>query len=860
MNITPYEYKMELSGSSSRRCSSAKLDLNLIQPQMSDINSDSGTKIQSEDVAIAATTVEGSTMRSTNDSTKITVEASVPRVIPLTLRTQQDDGSTPGIAQFLSKPTKILQGDLTATDTPTTFTNIACTEALVTSPVYSQKLNGVMSLRFTTVVTLQVNANKFQQGRYILAFLPTGGASPNGTSPSDSVTTWINMHRQNKTQITQLPHVEIDINKTTEVQLRIPYQSAFSAYAFNNGTAGVPSFGDPGVFFMYPYSPLVAAAGSTTAGFTLWVHYEDVETFGNTIYGTNPTAEAQMSWNPRTRKNNKKTDVLSAEMDDSRSVSTGIKLVSQGFGQLSRVPLLSSLAGPISWATDYLSDAAYTMGWSKPRVNDKPIYVSRLPNPYLATYNQTDDSQPLSILSNNHVDPMPGFAGTDMDEMSIDYLKSIPSYLTSATWNLTLKQGDLLWNTELAPAFMSNKDGVSVQDTPISFFSTLFARYTGGFRFHIKVVKTEFHTGRLLVAFNPSESSLFTSSLPTYANTDFLSKTVLDLRDNSEFVVEVPWVSILPWRPNQINTSTTTVNPLGSSFGNLSIYVLDELVAPETVSSSVQVLIEVSGAEDMRFSVPTGITMVPLYSTEMQSNFIPSKIDPLTVDANMIGGTTLTVDTIDKDAACVGEIISSLRPLLKRGSIMGQVSDDSAVTGMSLVPYSWCTNTVGGDTLTNSTYDIYSVLSSMYSLQRGGVRVRAMSSAATGYTHVTLKYHPPGDTGLPNPFNTSTMTAAVYQLSSANRPYANQLQELGGVAVEVPYYHYNHSTPTCSQMLSPDLNYNYSNLTGSNSTTLEYFYETTVNLSQITHYRAGSDDCNFGGFVSIPMLAQLNPV
>lgn len=295
MNITNYENTKELDSIKSRYRCSAMLDLQQIQPQMSELNSDSGTKIQNENVDVAQTTIEGSTMRSTNDATKIVVETSAPRVIPLTLRTQQDDGSTPDIKQFLAKPTKILQGDLTATDTPTTFSNIACTEALVTSPVYSQKLNGVMSLRFTTVVTLQVNANKFQQGRYILAFVPTGGASPNGTSPDDSVTTWINMHRQNKTQITQLPHVEIDINKTTEVQLRIPYQSAFSAYAFNNCLAGVPSFGDPGVFFLYPYSPLVSAAGSVSAGFTLWVHYEDVETFGNTIYGTNPAAEAQMS-------------------------------------------------------------------------------------------------------------------------------------------------------------------------------------------------------------------------------------------------------------------------------------------------------------------------------------------------------------------------------------------------------------------------------------------------------------------------------------------------------------------------------------------------------------------------------------
>lgn len=840
---------------------SAQLDRYVIEPQSAALASDMGNLATEMSVTIENSTTEGTTMRSTNDATKVNKTISKYLDLPRKLLNMPDDGSEPTLKQFLAKPYIVQSGELQTTDLPTTFPNVRLSSAMYVNDHYYKKIHGILSLRYTTVITLQVNANKFQQGRYILGFVPTGGMRDDGTNKN--VTTWINMHRANKTQITQLHHVEIDINKTTEVQLRIPYQGGFTAMA-NYKQANLQTFGDPGIFFLYPYSPLKAAAGSTTASYTIWIHYEDVETFGNTAYGTYtppPGVELQMAWNPRRSKQGKPLDLLGAEEEKPRSVSTGLKLISEGAGELIKVPFLSSIAGTVSWATDFLSNTAYSFGWSKPRINTEICRQNRFPHAYIATHDQGDDAQPLALSSQNRVGILPGFASTDLDELDIDYLKSISSYIDTVSWSLSSSSSTLLWKRDLSPFHLMGHPQDSMdQHTTVSFFSTLFSRYSGGFRFHIKIVKTEFHTGRLLFAFNPVESSIFNNTDVAFNDTALIHKTILDVREKSEFIIEVPYVSILPWRNCHRNFDQPIVQNFDASYGSVSLFVLDELVAPETVVNSVDVLIEVSGADDLRFSVPIGAGYAPLHPTEMQmSSLLEFNTNPLIVDTNAVGGSKVSQDTIIKDEACVGEIVTSLRPLLKRGSLMGYTTAAAATTqNLNILPYAWVCQQAGSTFSGEMTYDIFTMLSSMYALQRGGVRLRIMQTAATGQVTASMRNSNSGEPPRNNVFSITNTSSQNYIDDSPNRPLANQLQQLGGIAVDVPYYHYNHASTSAGQMIAQDSKYAFALTTGANNNTVDFQFQPSINFSTTTTYRSVSDDCNFGCFVSIPLLGQMD--
>lgn len=803
----------------------------------------------------------GTTVRTANDANVAQTSPHKEMSIKSSILTMPNDGVPASVKSFLGKPFKFVQGDLTTTDLPTTFPNYQTSDPLRANPLYVEKLSGVMSIRYTTVITLQVNANRFQQGRYILAFLPTGGACVNETNNAQNAS-WIFMHRANKTQITQLHHCEIDINTTTEVQLRIPYQSAFTALSWYP-TPGRQYFGDPGAFFIYPYSPLKSAVGNTTAGYTLWVHYEDIEVFGNTV----PMApllppasvESQMAWNPRKARGGKKLDLLAAESGVSQPLSKGLKMVSEGLAMTSNIPLLSSITQPLSWAADAASTMTGYMGWSKPQITTPIVRMNRFPHAHIANEDQPDDSQNIALFSNNHVEVLPGFAGNDIDELSIDYLKSIPSYFHQLNWTSSNTRGLKIWTKTISPYEMQGpiQENCNVF-TPVAFLSTMFSRYTGGIRIHLKFVKTEFHSGRLMFAFNPFESGCATSNM-TYADTEYLHKTILDIREQTDFIIEVPYVSIVPWRQSQ--GAATSLNT-AMSYGEVALFVLDPLVAPETVVNNVDILVEASGADDLRFSVPIGSSHIPNVPTQLQMGDFksidnPSAVD--VVDVSVVGGASQGVANFDGETACVGEVVQSFRSLLKRGGVMGYTTAAQATTqNINLLPYAWIAQDASSGGYADVTYDIYTILSSIFCLQRGGVRIRYMATSAAGLMTTSLRNTVDSEAQRDDIFHITNLSTQDFIDDCANRPLVNQLTQMGGIAVNVPYYHYTHSSPSSAQMIAVDAHYTFKTNKGANAVSLQTQFQPAVNFATVYTYRSGSDDCNFGGFVSIPLFRYLD--
>lgn len=808
----------------------------------------------------------GTTVRSTNDAVAEKADIALPLSLPNTLLSSPDDGVPASVKSFLGKPFAFRQGDLALTDGPATFGDFPTSAALRTNLAFKEKLSGVMSMRYTTVITLQVNANRFQQGRYILAFLPTGGALYSFTDLTD-INDYINLHKATKVQITQLHHVELDVNTDTSVQLRIPYVGAFPALNYSP-TLSDPYFGDPGIVVMYPYSPLSAPTGNVTAGYTIWVHYEDVEVFGNTVPVPVPLSapgariESQSAFSRNKNLRRKNVDIFDEEIKQSGPISSGLKLVSEGMEQFSRVPLLSSIAAPLGWSLKAASNVASVFGWSKPPVLDKVVRMNRFPHPYIANSDQADESQPLALFSDNHVHVAPGFSSTDLDEMSINYLKSIFSWYRTSVWNLSNVTGDVISENELSPTEFSVADGTSagvVHLPPVTWLTSFFERYTGGLIIKIKVVKTEFHSGRLLFAFNPTESSCVSNDFP-YDNTAYLHKTILDIREQSEFVIEIPYVSIIPWR------STTSFQE-GRSFGRFKIFVLDELVAPETVSSEVSLLMEVCGAPDLQFAVPRTSRAVPFAAAQYQMNLsaqkdnIDTPSNPTMVDVSMVGGTTPGEKSAIKNEYCIGEVVTSMRSLVKRGGFMGFTTAGSATTqNCTVTPYAWTYTKSLTNADTEYTADIFTHMSSVFALVRGGIRIRQPVSSTSGLIQA-FTVTKPSVTGPDSNkiFDIRNVSSINYIEASYNTQYAVGLQQLGGMAVQVPFYHYTHSAVTLGNAKGPTNPLNYNMNRGGNQINVAFQYSPAINLRANPYYRAGADDLNFGTFVSTVPLINVTP-
>ena len=233
---------------------------------------------------------------------------------------------------------------------------------------------------------------------------------------------------------------------------------------------------------------------------------------------------------------------------------------------------------------------------------------------------------------------------------------------------------------------------------------------------------------------------------------------------------------------------------------------------------------------------------------------LTAKDDSLVIDADMVGGTQPSPDTIDKDAACVGEIITNLRQLLKRGGL-ASIFGAGQYSGANILPFAWKYYATGSTVSQNLTPDPYGMFSSMYAIQRGGVRMRFMGTQPGLMYRVSLRQSMPSEVDRSEWFELNTIDHPTYINDSYNRPFAVNPSELGGIAVEIPYYHYTHSTPSLSQGIGEGLQpYSFSYLRGANSQSLQLYGGAIVDYSETDVYRSGSDDCNFGSFVSIPIL------
>lgn len=802
----------------------------------------------------------GSNVISTLDAVSNTISVDHAMTMENEMANSAEDGLTPSIVAFLAKPFIMEQGSFKTTDVATTYNMYPTAMALRYNPAYREKIMAALSVKYTTVLTLQVNGNRFQQGLYKLCFLPTGGM-PVGMIDDQQRIDWITSHRANRSQISQLLAADLNISSDTSAQLRIPFMSAFNAVSFTPNPV-TPIIGDPGVFFIYPYQALKAATGNTVASYTLWIHYEDVKVFGNTapVVGALPlnVAEAQSGY--RRKLVRKNVDIIADEQKATGPISGGLKVISEASEVLMGIPLLSSYAATLSWATHALSKTAAAFGWSKPvQLNSmerrKISYFNYLPNT-----DQKDDSTPLSLFSTNHIDVAPGFAGTDDDELSIDYLKGIYGLFNIVNWPMTMATGTELFKFNLSPGdFIYKGPGVvanTVNYTPVAFVGSLFEQYTGGFDIRIKVVKTEFHSGRLMFVFNPYESSLSTEAY-TFAETPYLTKTIMDIRETNEFTMRIPYVSILPWRNTRMNDSS-----YANKYGSIRIYVLDALTAPDTVTNNIDLMMEVCGAPDLRFSVPCNLPNYSVNVAEMQMSTGPDKLTSISSD--FVGGNSNVDTTYKKEESCIGEVVTSLRQLLKRGGFLPSDTETTfQVTNISMAPWAWTVGDAGEAYDVQLPTDIYTKLSSVFSLQRGGLRIKWLSESNNGcvYSYIDRNISDV-NTARSNIFTNKTgQTLQEFLFDSSGAQVNAEKGYMGGMSTQLPFYHYTHSAPSGSQCISNTGNYVLDVAHGANLNILEMYFTQAMDSSKFFIYRSGSDDCNFGGFCSIPpMIGVPNPI
>jgi len=702
--------------------------------------------------------------------------------------------------------------------------------------LWKNKLTGFFGIRMDMRFRIVINANRFQQGRYIIGWVPLAGIA-HTTSDLKAVNI-NNMHMATLVQRTTVPHVEFDLATETSAELLIPFVSTQNFWPLNSVISGI-DVSSLGYLSLYPYSPLVSPAGSTVASYTLYVSFENIKLFG----AASPQAGIR-------------DKEISNKMNG--PISGIASAVSRGFREFSTIPALSEVAGTISWISDRIARTANIFGFSKPTQGDSLSKFILLNNSCHSQVDGDSEARSLGFISKPGVMLNHGLSGSTIDEMDFSYIVRKYAYFKQFNWTL-LSTGVLV--TQKVIPVVSVGGSTVVSFPPISYLTNFFSYWRGSIKYRFKIVKTEFHSGRIQVCFYPTDESVLTSS--AY----YVNRQIIDIRDHNEFEVTVPYISRSPYANVADN----------ESIGTLTIEVVDALVAPATVNNYVTFLMEICGGDDFEVAQPKDYAVAFTYAIPQ------SGLDKTSKSISFcIGNSIVNANPITASALVVGDKISSLRSLLKRFTPMlpnSTLAASQSRPTTSLITVTPDMLTVMG-TGTRTYYynpDNVALWAPCYALWNGGIRIKDNITVAASTTPANISFSNTATATL-YPANNyfGTDSQPIMNNNGAIPAYTNLntvIQNINinpSLVLEIPQYTQNLSRCIADVISftqdSPSsyLQYQYS---GSNTNAKLYINAPvalgptpasllTYNLHNI--YRSLSDDAQFSTFISIPPVVEIN--
>jgi hypothetical protein len=471
-------------------------------------------------------------------------------------------------------------------------------------------LEGVEGVRFTMVFTVTVAANPFHAGTLVLNYQYGSRVLDTDTWQRSSL----------PYACTQLPHVRLNLAEETMVQLSVPWIADVDYMPLSSVTERTV-----GIIAINQVIPTPTLTSSGVPTYKMYVHLEDLELIGAT------TINEQFVTPQSGLRSSQPSGISSliAEAKADRLLSRGLNATARVVGRVgAAVPSLNAVGGALSWALRAASGVASVFGYSKPRDSTNPSRVQR--TDYIGETN-VDMPAPhfaLAATAENSTRVDSTFPGTDEDEMALPFILSKYSQICLVSLSTSDVTGTRIWASltnltnfwmrvgstkpfcNIAPPLASSATTNCIYPSNLMYWSQLFRYWRGTLKFRFSFGKCKFHAGRVIVGFVPRPNNAVlnarnndaipalevASSLPQ----PFSYSAIFDLKDDSVFEFEVPYIN---------NTLWTTTN---GYTGGLTLTVLDPLIANGECSTVVPILVEVAAGEDFEFAAPGCPSVAPV--------------------------------------------------------------------------------------------------------------------------------------------------------------------------------------------------------------------------------------------------------
>jgi hypothetical protein len=506
-------------------------------------------------------------------------------------------------------------------------------------------------------ITIRLNAQRLNYGRLIGAY----------TLAQNFVAT-------DPLTLTTYPHHLVSATTNEVESFEIPFVVPFVAIDVLNPSVW-------GYFTLAVFNPLSActAESGVTAQYAVYAQFIEPE-----VYGIIPTAYPMIERNMRAQAKGINKEAVKKKTGGDQTVSSAPTEVHKG--GIYDLPIIGTVvrigdavvtgAGKImtSGLASGLATAVLGMfGLEKPVDVDAITRVSNVLAPDFTNCDVLDYSTPGGFKLNSKVDVLPNIGPFESDEMSIGYIKRIPSccaqFTLTASGNATIP---------VNPCYTTNVT-LNMPTPPNTWSPTIlgaltsrFTFWRGTLRYTFYVTTCAFMTGRLRVRYAPA------STIAGAAYSDDVCTRIIDLQTETEFCIEVPFVT------NQIFATVHAFDMMqgntnfDTSMGIIYIDWINPLVCPDpTLNPGVYINVYISGGDDFDLAVPN--------SYQFLADVPPTnKVSSKTSDNGVISKKHMRAQVAPRDnnvkvesivpnsrytmeaGVVIGERISSVRELLKR--------------------------------------------------------------------------------------------------------------------------------------------------------------------------------------------------
>nr|ULF99923.1 MAG: hypothetical protein [Marnaviridae sp.] len=601
-----------------------------------------------------AVTVTQQTYQFKNEATSKTVDLSAKRMATASRMTMPQT-----LGDYFARPKLIHTFTWTEAMSYGVNSSIAPWNLFLTDPSFVEKMGGFGLFRGNLHLKFTVNGSPFYYGGLMAAYTPLSGYR------SDTA---VGSTNQVLVCASQKPHVWLNVQNISSADLILPF---LAPYPFADTTAA--TYTALGRLDFIIYKALQSANGVTGSAVDIQVFawIEDIELAGPT---NQPVSQADI------------------EYEKDRTISSTASTVAGVAGALSGVPVIGPYAAATSEMASMLGKTAELFGFTNvPNISDV--------NPMMQVpFNlaSTQISSPLTKLS---LQPKQEIAlgsvqhgGMAPDDLVMKRFLQRESFLVGSNWTTSHTPGTIEFTTGVSPQLWQTNGTTQLAFPPMGYLSQVFQYWRGSVEFTVKVIRSKYHRGRLLLSWDRNSTNL--NQGPTLGNTNTFS-TVLDLDESDEVTFSVPYIqakqflgtytianplATLPW-----STSGAPATALAPGFYNgvFNIRVLNRLTAPES-SSDVELLIFVKGGEDLEMAAPrnlssptlaNGLQLSPLTTSVAQSDITYEEDHVLTRHQDPEVNPIVYQEVF-------GEQVVSLRDLLHRSALAKSYSLPTPIDGM----------------------------------------------------------------------------------------------------------------------------------------------------------------------------------